>query len=183
MSWIQTYSGKKFSFVDPQPEDITIIDIVNHLGKMCRFNGATKVFYSVAQHSIHVSQLCSTEAIVNSCLEYDGLMHDSGEAYYGDITTPLKILLEQYIGDQWDTITEHIDRVIANTFEFSYPTPSIVKMTDKISLATERRDIMLPVPFNWIVNLPYPHPDKIIPLPPEQAITAFYERYLRFRRH
>lgn len=51
MVWIQTYSGKKFEPLNPSIDSIDIIDIAHSLSMICRFNGHSQRFYSVAEHS------------------------------------------------------------------------------------------------------------------------------------
>lgn len=50
-SWLQTFTGKKIFPLNPRTEDICIADIAHSLSMQCRYNGHTKLFYSVAQHS------------------------------------------------------------------------------------------------------------------------------------
>ena len=49
---IVTYTGKLFDIFDPKPELVCIEDIAHSLANQCRYTGHTKVFYSVAQHSV-----------------------------------------------------------------------------------------------------------------------------------
>lgn len=171
MTFIQTYSGKKFSFVDPQPDDVRLSDIAQHLGKICRFVGACDDFYSVAQHSIFVSK------VVLPPDQYDGLMHDAGEAYYGDFSRPLKMAMEQVLGRGWDTILKSIDAVISEEFNVSSPLPESVHHADRIALATERRDFLRPSNWAWTIDLPRPHPLRLHPMSWEESIIAFKQRY------
>jgi len=55
--WIQTFSGLQFWPLDPRPDEINIEDIAHALSLQCRFGGHCNRFYSVADHSIHVSML------------------------------------------------------------------------------------------------------------------------------
>jgi hypothetical protein len=48
--YIRTFSGIKFPILEPQKECLSIVDIAHHLSNICRFTGATKFHYSVAQH-------------------------------------------------------------------------------------------------------------------------------------
>lgn len=173
MSFIQTYSGKKFSLIDPQPEDVCIEDIEHALGLICRFNGHTKHFYSVAQHSILVSKIVFPEDA------YEGLMHDAGEAYYGDISTPMKIAMGRYYGSSWGIIMDRIDSVIAQRFRLSDPMPDSVHHADKVALATEKRDLLGPCNFDWVIELPEPYPKGILPYPPMVAIKEFHQCWER----
>jgi uncharacterized protein len=81
--YIFTATGKKFYPFNPKPDDVCIEDIAHALGNQCRFGGHTRRYYSVAEHSYHVSSLC-----VNYPLW--GLLHDAGEAYMIDIPAPIK---------------------------------------------------------------------------------------------
>ncbi len=89
-AWMGTYTGRRFYFYDPKPEDICIEDIAHSLSMQCRFLGHCKYFYSVAQHSIIVSRY------VLSNLTLYGLLHDASEAYISDIIRPFKSTLEGY---------------------------------------------------------------------------------------
>ena len=86
-TWIATHSGKKLNPFNPNPDDITIGDIAHSLSMMCRFNGHCSRFYSVAEHSILVSQVVK---IVSREAAMYGLMHDAAEAYLSDIPKPIK---------------------------------------------------------------------------------------------
>lgn len=69
---------------------IDIRDIARGLSKINRYNGQTNVPYSVAQHSVLVSKLCLP------VFSFAGLMHDAHEAYFGDMPTYVKRLLDHY---------------------------------------------------------------------------------------
>jgi len=88
MIWIQTHTGKAFDLEHPTPEMVDIIDIGHALSNLCRFCGHTRIFYSVAEHSVMMA-LKEPEIAVHA------LLHDAAEAYVGDITTPLKSLLPE----------------------------------------------------------------------------------------
>ena len=86
--FIGTFSGLRFWPLDPNPEKILIADIAHALAHQCRFGGHASKFYSVAEHSVHVSQLCLPEDALW------GLLHDASEAYLVDLPRPLKLLPE-----------------------------------------------------------------------------------------
>src|ERR1039458_2829532 len=83
---IRTYSGLIFWPLNPDPALIRIEDIAHSLAHQCRFGGHSRVFYSVAQHSVRVSEICATEDALW------GLLHDASEAYLVDVPAPLKQL-------------------------------------------------------------------------------------------
>jgi len=86
-NWFQTYTGKQFYPLDPRPEDIDLDDIVHHLSHLCRFNGGTREFYSVAQHSVIVADALPDD------FKLWGLLHDAAESFLAD-SMPLAMALE-----------------------------------------------------------------------------------------
>jgi len=84
-----TFTGQGFDPFNPRPEDVRIADIAHHLAMICRFGGATPVFYSVAQHSVLVARLV-LEISGDPLWALYGLHHDNGESAMGDIRRPLK---------------------------------------------------------------------------------------------
>ena len=106
MTWIQTFSGKKFSLIDPQPEDVDIGDIVAALCKLVRFTGHCRGMYTVAQHSVHVADLVPSE------LCYAALLHDAPEAYYGDFSRPLKQAANLISRGHFSQMLHRIDVVV-----------------------------------------------------------------------
>lgn len=175
MTYIQTFSGKKFSLIDPQPEDICIEDVAHHLGLLCRFVGATRVFYSVAQHSILVASIAPKK------YAYDGLMHDAGEAYYGDISSPLRGVFEQACGINWSRIITNIDFVVSKALNFIYPLPRKVEQADIYAFMREECDFMKRprlVPFLRVTQVGF---EKIIPLSPAKATKAFLKMWRLYK--
>jgi hypothetical protein len=55
-AFISTVSGGRFYPFDPEPSQIVFEDIATGLANTCRFGGQIDSFYSVARHSIFVSQ-------------------------------------------------------------------------------------------------------------------------------
>ena len=129
--YIRLHSGRKFSFVDPQPEDIHIDDICHALSLNCRYIGHCSDFYSVAEHSVRVSEILPDE------FKLAGLTHDFAEAYVTDIPSPLK----QYLPD-FRAIEERVEKVIAAKYNLKWPMPKEVKNADMILLTTELRDLL-----------------------------------------
>lgn len=148
--WYQTYTGREVYPVDLRPEDIDIRDIAHSLALKCRFNGACRVHYSVAAHSLHVHDyLLATKRswnfgdVLRSVLRW-GLMHDAAEAYLGDITRPVKRSL-----DGVAEIESSIQTTIAERFYLALPIPGEVLQADNVLLVTEARDLMAPPPRPW----------------------------------
>ena len=95
MSTITTYSGKRIDPMNPDPRLFDIGDIAHSLSLLCRANGHSRYFFSVAQHSIN----CAKEAVAR---RYDSdlimfcFLHDATEAYMSDVTRPVKQHLDLY---------------------------------------------------------------------------------------
>lgn len=110
MSYITTFTGKHFNPINPVPEDIDIRDIAHALSLICRANGHTRFFYSVAQHSISCYKEAETRGLSNR-IQLGCLLHDSSEAYMSDITRPIKSLLTEYM-----QIEDQLQNMIWNYF-------------------------------------------------------------------
>lgn len=133
-----TASGKAFWPLDPRAEEIDIFDIARSLSYQCRFAGHLESFYSVAQHSVHVSQACEP---ANAAW---GLLHDASEAYCQDIIRPVKRHLASYV-----EIEERIQKCIAERFNLCWPMPKDVKMADDKVLLAEIQDLRMPPPAGY----------------------------------
>ena len=53
-NWIQTYTGKKFDIDNLDPSMVCLEDIAHALSMLCRYNGHSEVFYSVAEHCVMI---------------------------------------------------------------------------------------------------------------------------------
>lgn len=163
--WIQTYTGKAFYLLNPRVEDICIEDIAHSLAYQCRFNGHTKDFYSIAQHSCLVS-FCS-----GALFEREGLMHDAAETYVGDVTSPLKRLIPDF-----KRIEDRILEAIARKFGFSFPIPRKVKEVDLHLLSTEAQSLLTLPPMDWNVGFD-PYRMEVVPVGPREAEKMFLNRF------
>lgn len=141
MSWIQTYTGKKFYPLDPRVEDIDIEDIAHSLSMQCRYNGHCTSFYSVAEHCVLLSHAVDPEHALTA------LLHDAAEAYLSDIPRPIKPHLEGFRERE-----SALDHAIAEKFGLPYPWPEQVKDYDFRILFDERADIMRPCEHDWEIE-------------------------------
>lgn len=105
---LETYTGKSLSLENPQADQIDIRDIARGLSLACRFAGQTRRPYSVAQHSVAVSQM-----MVPPGLRLPALLHDAHEAWLADVPAPVKASLLNY-----KTLSDRIDRAVAERFGF-----------------------------------------------------------------
>lgn len=143
---IRTFSGLEINVFEPTPEMICIEDIAHALSNMPRFAGHTKTFYSVAQHSLHVSRLASNKNKLKA------LLHDASEAYLMDMPKPIKIMFPEY-----NKIENTLMEVIAEKYKFSWPMCEELKRIDTDVLYEEWDELMIGCKPNIQVK-------KIIPL-------------------
>lgn len=143
--FIETYTGKKFYFTDPEPDMIDIRDIAHSLSLQCRFMGHVETFYSVAEHSVAVSCIVDKEnALV-------ALLHDAAEAYLSDIPRPIKKLLPQYM-----ELEEQVSQAIYSKFflNVSHESWSDIKDADNTQLKTEAKYLLSSQGKDWIGDYP-----------------------------
>jgi uncharacterized protein len=170
---IQTYSGIFFYPLDPRVEEVRIVDIAHALSQQTRFTGHLKKFYSIAEHSVHVSYLCKPENALN------GLMHDATEAYLCDVATPVKRDPRfSFYTEAEDALAE----VIIDAFGLTRPLmPEDVRWADKLMVGAEALTLMLHPPIDdW--HLKYGKNDEfpvdiIRAYQPRDAATRFMMRF------
>jgi hypothetical protein len=164
-SWVVTLSGKRFSILQPDPNAVVIQDIACALARQARFNGHTRFFYSVGQHSCLGAQASPTRDIALLML-----FHDATEAYIGDLVSPVKALLPDF-----EIIESRIHWAISKKFNLEFPLPKIVKQIDRRLLATEVRDLITKDLKSWHIGEDEPFDFPIIPWPPEVTEARFLE--------
>jgi len=166
-AWIQTYSGKKFHPLHPSTRDIDVLDIAHALSNQCRFGGHTRQFYSVAQHSVLVSQLC------DPCDALWGLLHDAAEAYLVDMPRPIKYTpqLDVYRGYEMQ-----LQAAICFAFGLQIQQPESVKRADYQLLCTEADQLLGPLHPDWEAR-DQALAINIAPYPPDIAREAFLDRF------
>lgn len=164
-SWVVTLSGSRFSILKPDPDAVKIEDIACALARQARFNGHTRFFYSVGQHSCLGAQVSPTKDVALQML-----FHDATEAYVGDLVSPVKALLPDF-----EIIESRIHWAIAQKFGLEYPMPKIIKQIDRRLLATEIRDLITKDLKSWNIKEDEPFDFPIIPWPPEVTEARFLE--------
>jgi hypothetical protein len=163
---IMLHSGAWFDFCAPASSRFNIEDIAHGLANICRYAGQCKRFYSVAEHSILVSETAKG-------FEYEALLHDAAEAFLGDITRPLKQMLPDF-----KRIEAEIERAVLDRFGVPWPLPPQVKQADLRVLAAEQKEIMPEGTDGWVRGQKVePAPIVVRHLTPEQAKQEFLDRY------
>lgn len=177
--WVLTYSGVQYWPAAPRAADVKIIDIAHALSMLCRFTGHTREFYSVAEHSILVSQVVPGEHAL------EGLLHDATEAYLSDVSRPLK---------RWLGCYRRLERrnwvAIADCFGLPKVLPAIVHHADVLLCLAEQQRLMPPLPAPQGIAA---HTEagreaiaeiaaRIAPMSPAAAEAAFLRRFWHLTR-
>ena len=137
-------SGRYVDLSNVTVDDIDLNDIVKPLNLIYRFTGhwRDKKPLTVAQHTLLVVNIAKELFPDEIDVHLDCLMHDWGEAYYGDIATPLKRILKP---EQAQAV-KNIDKAIYDVYwphDLTYWDEIYQKrkMCDLISLDIERRNM------------------------------------------
>lgn len=136
--WMNTFTGRAFYPMDPDPEQIDILDIAHALSMACRYAGHVRHFYSVAEHSVYISRA------VPAPYALAGLLHDATEAYMGDMVRPLKKMMPEYRAAE-----DRLERVIFKKFGCPPMMPPVVKEMDLRIVQDEKAALMNPSPLPW----------------------------------
>ena len=125
MNKIITFSGNFIDLFQMNVNDISIIDISYGLSNIARFSGQVP-FWSVAKHSRYVANILPEE------LRLSGLLHDASEAYVGDIISPIKPMMKEYL-----EIEELVMGIISKKWNLNV-NHDLVRAADKQALEYEK---------------------------------------------
>lgn len=171
---IKTFDGTYFDFLNPTESMVSITSIAHALSNICRFTGHCRFNYSVAQHSYYVSLQ------VPEHLALQGLLHDAPEAYIGDVSSPLKQLLQDY-----RVIEERVTKVVHSALDLPERLAPEVKHADLAMLRAEHDQVLTNGfdPCRWDVVMHIsPARVAISPWSSEEAEWMFLSRYAQLLR-
>lgn len=186
-SQIETFSGSTFDPLRPNFADIRIEDIAHALANQCRFSGHTRFRYSVAEHSVRVSEWISPALLRDETWDgaqgsHDarclwGLLHDASEAFLVDLPSPIKKARGSAIGVEYRAIERRLMVAVCKRFGLPIVEPEIVREADAVILATEVRDLMHGDRPYWAKLTHAPDAGRIRPWAPDVAEFEFLRRY------
>ena len=165
---LRTQSGKDIDYANFTVSDVDLEDIAHGLSNTCRYGGQCSFFYSVAEHSILVSQVLKNHPAL-SHLTKAALLHDAAEAYIVDLPTPLKALCPGY-----KLIESKVERVMSKAFPSMQGVkhPAVKEADDLLYLI--EREVLLPGP--WDESSKPLDFIEIQGLNPSEAKKAFLDR-------
>lgn len=144
--YIRVAGGLQFFLKRPDASMIRKKDIINALSKLCRYTGHTSAFYSVLEHSYWCARYWYDRRHYRAA--WASLWHDATEAYYGDVTSPLKLLLPYY-RELEDKCAAVIDKMFDCQFELFHKE---VKWIDYQMYNVERRNLFTNCPVDPIAD-------------------------------
>lgn len=130
--YIRTWSGRRFHLADPTPDQFVPYDIAHHLAGVMRYTGASR--YTVAQHCVVASLLARHEYGDVPGIGRAMLVHDVAEAFYGDMSSPLKHLCPDY-----RAVERRADTAVEVAFGTKFVGDPLVKEIDDRMWLTESR--------------------------------------------
>lgn len=175
--FIGTYTGKKVNPFYPDEDSINLDDIAHALSMQCRFNGHISEFYSVAEHSIKVSEVIE-DLGGSPQLQMHGLLHDASEAYICDVPKPFKDYLDEYLAVE-EVLQRAIEYVlIPEGCKLTEGEQSILNVVDSEMALQESKEFKGPL--DWRGNSI--HIYFKIPLTPKEAKKAYIDRYVELEK-
>jgi 5'-deoxynucleotidase YfbR-like HD superfamily hydrolase len=184
-NWIQVHSGGAFWPLDPRLEELHIEDVAQGLSHVCRFGGQCTTFYSVAQHSVFVSELCEEFTGPEADPErrrlnaLAGLLHDAPEAFISDVPRPVKAHLPHFQEIEarlWDVCARKWGLAHAETGAPLFD-EALVRRADDTALVTEKRQVMSRV-LDWDLDeIVAPVERTVTPVSPPEARALFLARF------
>lgn len=159
--YIITYTGVKFTFADPQPDDIRIVDIAHGLSLTNRWGGHTMVPMNVAHHSLIVRALLRNQGYR---LQLLAMLHDASEAYLPDMPSPIKPFLPQFV-----ELENRVEDCVWRAFDMCPPAQDekkLIKAADVESYRWEARDLLA---FEGAVLPPHDERPTLVPMTAQAA--------------
>ena len=146
MTWLLMNTGREH-LLPGHPERAplppckpSLSEIGHSLAHINRFTGHAKRAYSVAEHSLLVTDMAKADGM-GTMVQLCALMHDAHESITGDVATPIK----QVLGDAWGRFERAEQNALLHAYglvDAMAEHASIVKFYDRKALATERRDLL-----------------------------------------
>ena len=160
--FLERNDGSRF-YIDASVEEMSEMfspEVTAHaLSMMCRYNGHTKRFYSVAEHTFIMAKKVWSEPWGTAKDALIALHHDDAEEIIGDMISPVKK------HDEFFQKTEaKLDTAIAMRYGLTYPFPDWLKDLDARIVKDERGAVMRPSSNTWGVDTLVPLNVQFMPI-------------------
>jgi hypothetical protein len=128
------------AWLNPRSFTISAEDAARHLGRIVRFGGTVKGWWTVLQHGLLVARL-ARKRTNNPRIELCGQHHDNAEILTGDVVRPWK-------GHETKALQDAIDTMIGASMglpEFTAGERAIIKECDDLACNVEAHIMAPPV--------------------------------------
>lgn len=127
---------------------IRITDIAHSLANLCRFNGSTKRFYSVAEHSVLVYDRMCEEfgpdyGPPSPAWRLYALFHDAHESYLGDVIRPIK---HKLLRGEMEAPADAIDLNVWRVLRIPPPDASVISLIKTLDMEVAMHE------FEFVMN-------------------------------
>lgn len=122
---LYTSSGVSINVANPEMNELDnfTFNDMSKVAFLARYGGLTCKFYSVASHSIIMSDILS---FFDPCLSDIALIHDLTEVYYADMPFPVKSLFPEY-----EDLEKRCFAMICKKFNINYNFLDRIKPLDR----------------------------------------------------
>lgn len=169
-------SGIYFYPEDPHFEEFDIKDVAHKLAFICRYGGATKVYYSVAEHCVILSHLIPGDKRTKRT----ALIHDVAEFALQDIMRPLK----QKCRPWYDELERKIEIQASIAFHVDLPVSDEILEYD-LRICMNEKSHLLNTPLDYMNELEKSHGplDNVVikGWNPYEARDRFLERWAELK--
>jgi uncharacterized protein len=172
MTYIITHSGTRFEMDTPVAALVSLEDIAWHLSQLCRFTGATRFPYSVAQHSYYVYRELKRRKH-DVATQLHGLFHDAHEAYCADLSRPVADMVCMETGIYY-ALCDRIQLVIEQQLGIAelWPDLDAIAILDQSVGYAEALQLVDPAREKWNYD-GQPAPIRITKWSTERAYNTF----------
>jgi long-subunit acyl-CoA synthetase (AMP-forming) len=129
-AYVLTATGGHFHFYGGPT--VRIDDIARHLAKSCRFLGATSAFYSIAQHSVLVSDIVATSKRDDNTPETRlyALLDSAHKAFIGEVSPLARQAMVDCVSDcfdrshacnPYDAVRARVQAIVLPRLGFKWP--------------------------------------------------------------
>jgi len=169
--WIATLSGIRFYIREMNLCDIPLDDMAHALSMNCRYNGHISRHYSVAEHSLIISEILELWGASRD-VQLQGLLHDISEVFVPDIPRPFKGEITGF--------KEYEDALLHEAsleFDFMYPFDERVLWLDR-NIVRNEAEALFPNPPEWTKDYEWVRPmPRYIGLDAIDAKNEWLQRY------
>lgn len=146
-NWIELHSGKKFNPASFSGFNVKLDDIFVVLPRLCRYNGHTKRFYSVAEHCILMAEYVAKQSWATPRDVLVALHHDDAEYVLSDLVRPIKQDMPEF-----KIMEQLVEKVVFGALGLPTTLPNWLHTLDLQILVDERKHVINPSSNTWAID-------------------------------